>query len=304
MDEHGELQPSGVPDAVWHYTTASGLLGILKDDCIWASSINFLNDATENRKAKQLLRDSVSKRIDSASEADYNKIVEMLKQSEKNGRQITHEDYNEQLRKLLSSKVWDQSEDNVFVTCFSKKKDSLSQWRAYTAVGGSYAIGFETKSLMKLYAYPDGKQGHDFVRRRFSSVEYYSPDVHDSVFDSIAQALIVQSLQGPNGGETWIDILLGDTSPFFKDEAFREEEEWRLVCSGNISYVGLQFRPGRSHLVPYIAVSLVDIPDAIKAIIVGPGPNVDLDVRAIRDLVDARCMNMEVTKSKIPFRNW
>jgi hypothetical protein len=96
--------------------------------------------------------------------------------------------------------------------------------------------------------------------------------------------------------------LFSSESTFFKDSAFEEEHEWRLVCSGNIDYMGVKFRPGRSHLVPYITLPLEDVP--IKEIIVGPGPSRDLDERALRNLIDARHYDFRVTRSDVPFRNW
>ena len=34
-------------DSLWHYTSLSGFLGILKDQEIWVTDIRFLNDASE-----------------------------------------------------------------------------------------------------------------------------------------------------------------------------------------------------------------------------------------------------------------
>jgi hypothetical protein len=38
-----------IPEILWHYTSSSGLLGILDKLKIWASDLRFLNDATEDR---------------------------------------------------------------------------------------------------------------------------------------------------------------------------------------------------------------------------------------------------------------
>src|SRR5687767_5789612 len=35
------------PESLWHYTSLSGLLAILKDQNIWATDIRYLNDSSE-----------------------------------------------------------------------------------------------------------------------------------------------------------------------------------------------------------------------------------------------------------------
>jgi hypothetical protein len=306
-EDEGVAEASNAQDIVWHYTTGKGLLGILESNSIWASNINLLNDATENIRAKQLIRDNVRKRIKltgKTAKADYEAIINMMGKDVALKLALPQKEYKKRLRELLSQSVWSQFENNIFVACFSQRKDSLSQWRAYTTVGGSYAVGFKKSSLMKLHANPAGKQGKDFVRRQFRGVEYYSKKKHDDVFDSFAQTLILQWLLDDTEPEFWMSILIGDTAPFFKDQAFAEEREWRLVCSVNLDYSGLALRVGRSHLIPYIEVKLPEGLSSIQEIKVGPGPSVKLDILALESFRDAKHLSFGVTKSRIPFRNW
>jgi hypothetical protein len=177
--------------------------------------------------------------------------------------------------------------------------------RAYTGVGGSYAIGFSREQLTKLTAYPtQDKMSKSFIRTHFVKLEYYNAKLHDSVFDSLGDALITQSLRQPPDIEFWIQTLVKDSAPKFKDTSFEEEHEWRLICRGNLDYMGVKFRPGRSHLVPYIEVSLANLSGVIKEIMVGPGPNKDLDVLALETMVKSQHQQFKVSSSKTPFRNW
>jgi Protein of unknown function (DUF2971) len=217
----------------------------------------------------------------------------------------TQAKHHEHLVNVLLSPAWSTSADNVFIACFSQTKDSLSQWRAYTGVGGSYAIGFSREQLTKLTAYPtQDKMSKSFIRTHFVKLEYYNAKLHDSVFDSLGDALITQSLRQPPDIEFWIQTLVKDSAPKFKDTSFEEEHEWRLICRGNLDYMGVKFRPGRSHLVPYIEVSLANLSGVIKEIMVGPGPNKDLDVLALETMVKSQHQQFKVSSSKTPFRNW
>jgi hypothetical protein len=63
-------------------------------------------------------------------------------------------------------------------------------------------------------------------------------------------------------------------------------------------------RPGstsRTNLIPYITVPLADTP--IQEIMVGPGPNSELDGQALKTLTDATHHAFRLTTSRIPFRN-
>jgi len=48
-------------ETLFHYTTAAGLLGILKNGNIWASDLRFLNDAQESVYARDMIIDAIEK---------------------------------------------------------------------------------------------------------------------------------------------------------------------------------------------------------------------------------------------------
>jgi hypothetical protein len=48
-----------IPQRLYHYTSQSGLLGILSAKTLWATRIQYLNDSTEFAYALGLLKNSV-----------------------------------------------------------------------------------------------------------------------------------------------------------------------------------------------------------------------------------------------------
>src|SRR5690349_17642809 len=60
-EERGLLKipqpPSFASGTLWHYTTAAGLLAILKSDRLWASSAAMLNDSSEIEYGISLLQE-------------------------------------------------------------------------------------------------------------------------------------------------------------------------------------------------------------------------------------------------------
>jgi hypothetical protein len=104
---------------VYHYTSADGITGIIDKHEIWMSNTAFMNDTTELnmlQNAKAIFKDS-----DFVNDAVKHEWHEMLKRQRFNENRQT--DY--------------------YMASFSRKKDSLEQWRAY----GNFCVGFDARKL-------------------------------------------------------------------------------------------------------------------------------------------------------------
>jgi hypothetical protein len=274
------------PATVWHYTTAAGLLGILEDKCIWATNIEFLNDASENMRMWELVAKRIQERISPSKDSKALRELqdELVRRQEHMGR--------------------------VFVSCFSAERDSLSQWRAYSA-GSGYSIGFSYDALAEFCVIKSSAKENftrDISDRRFSRVKYISEE-DTSLLDDFIDNLLNLADPALKHIESFPHYVLRNNSPFVKDSAFRSENEWRFSSSFGALQSNLKdeikYRPGRSHLVPYLAVSLRSMaPGYIKEILVGPGPSRDLDVVALKDFKEVRELKIDINPSVIPFRNW
>jgi DUF2971 family protein len=126
-------------DYLYHYTTPEGLMGIVKNQELWATSVFFLNDIAEFKHGIELGRDHL--------EALFNN-------TEKTKEHDTHS-----LQSAIEGiKVFQHSKDTTIYVCsFSEEPDDLSQWRAYCPMGG-FAIGFPKERLWKLA----GHRGYSF----------------------------------------------------------------------------------------------------------------------------------------------
>jgi hypothetical protein len=102
------------PNIVYHYTNSPGLLGIVQSRAIWATSIEYLNDAKEFSYARDLAED-VIRQLPEQGESEV----------------------SSHLRRCLLEGIREPRANKVFVTSFSKFGDRLSQWRGYGAqIGG------------------------------------------------------------------------------------------------------------------------------------------------------------------------
>jgi|WetSurMetagenome_2_1015567.scaffolds.fasta_scaffold202366_1 hypothetical protein len=104
---------------------------------------------------------------------------------------------------------------------------------------------------------------------------------------------------------------------FMKHPAFRAEREWRIAKIFGPGSTTVSFRPGKSSLIPYIEIPLPIVnesgPSLIRRIIVGPSPEIESAVAAVKMLLTSKGYKVrssmdddgiEVVPSKIPYRDW
>jgi hypothetical protein len=106
---------SDLPDTVFHYTTAAGLLGILRDSVLWATDLRFLNDAQEAVFARDLflpaLRDISNPAASSEHPFHHNP----------EGFGAAFEQYKHHVEQVLGSDLF-----SIYVACFCESGDLLS----------------------------------------------------------------------------------------------------------------------------------------------------------------------------------
>jgi hypothetical protein len=102
-------------DTLFHYTTAAGLLGILKSSAFWATDLRFLNDAQEAVYARELFVEAVRNTDNPALQAGH----PLHDMAQSFGQEFAA--YKELVaNKLLSPDF------PVYVTCFCESSDLLS----------------------------------------------------------------------------------------------------------------------------------------------------------------------------------
>jgi len=117
--------PAGRP-GFFHYTTYSGLLGILNTEKLWATNIDYLNDYTEFVNALDIAKSQIMLRINSKSCSRQTTLLEDLMQGVDSIRSL-----------------------NIFVASFAEQGDLLSLWRSY-AGGSGVSIAFRYDELREI----------------------------------------------------------------------------------------------------------------------------------------------------------
>jgi Protein of unknown function (DUF2971) len=308
-------ETTSVNDVIYHYTTAAGILGILENSCIWATHTSFLNDTDEQRISFRLFRevlDSVA--IDKGLSEDIRKFAKTVLQYFDSTTQIEADS--------LTSQIGMQPRA-FFVTCFSRRRDDLAQWRAYTGMGPRFSIGFRKSAFTELERVHDARLANVWydnkivsqgIRSRFLQVaatwlpKLIGSDIHTKRIEDLHPPLVYDLSHA----------MFAGIAPLTKHEKFQAEEECRLYLpavhrNGEKNTLPFVFRTGVRTLVPYLAVPFADIESAIESITVGPTPHMNEAVAATKLLVASFRKDGSryfpgrhpiVEPSEVPYRDW
>lgn len=282
---------------LYHYTTFAGLKGILETRSLWATDFRYVNDAKEFRHAVDVALSRIQeakKRVDTYEGGALDKLAYMLDEGET---------------------------PNVYVFSLTEKKDDLSQWRGYS-MGSGVAVQFEAAGLETAAA-----------RSSFQMLPcIYEYDEQVALMDEFIEKslAVMRRIHEPRPTDPATMLRLGaysEISPAFsqlavrfKDRAFRDEAEWRLVWQAPESHpqTGLKVRVAQSLLVPYFdlpiggALSPPDPSYGNRAVyktpifrcIVGPNQNPYLAKEGIRAAFASNSVYLyAVENSPIPLRN-
>ncbi|WEK03899.1 MAG: hypothetical protein P0Y65_17150 [Candidatus Devosia phytovorans] len=276
---------------LYHYTSLSGLKGIVEENGFWASDNRFLNDTEENLEGLRLARDTLGHASRRSRISGFASILEGV------------------LEKLSSPQ-----EFGNFVACFSTSRDDLGQWRGYAAGGlclvlakpgdGEVPVFFGPEQMPYKAIY-DGRQKRVLllsIIRRFE-LQYgldvvamgdRMPRAHDGHYVDYLSEAIAAGILG------------------FKHEAFKQEAEVRIVLShrqADLYDGGLRFRIGPTGIIPYLRTGDHNgskkhggrLP--LKEVVVGPSPRQTLTAHSVETFLRYKGYSAtKVTLSGVPYR--
>lgn len=265
----------------YHYTDANGLIGIINSGRLWATDIRFLNDPSEGVFFPE-------------------RLLQIMEKSQMHNNDLI----NKIISGIRTSMEHPRSSHSTFCISLSRKGDQLSQWRGYGDFGKGYSIGFNIEENT-----PDIQLAHHYEI-------VYGSDGLQGIADDLIDIFSLSS-------EKWGNILYDEwastihfLAKSFKDGAYLEENESRLVCIYDHDRKdilenerSLKFRSRNGEIIPFLETSLYleskerekSLP--IKEIIVGPGVDFERSYVAINSILKLNnYTDVEIVKSKIPFR--
>lgn len=285
LEKFNQLKVTNLnPMLIYHYTCPSALLNIFTKDQLWFTDRTFLNDKSEGINALDILIEVIpTTRID---EGLKSYILEKCSLSRQN---------------ILSEQM------KFYVLSFSVDKDNLNLWNYYSKNNRllGYNICFEIIELVNAYKhyYSDRKA----VEPIHGKVLYVKSDKCDLV------KYMVEALYDLRDN-TSIDVL-GDliikkivfSGCLFKDEAFMNEQEYRVVLPWNpmweietTNMPKIEFREKDGYFIPYFPIK-VDVGRCAKCVTVSPTVDYELAKASLINLL-RKTPHIEIVPSSIPVR--
>ncbi len=208
---------NNAPYIVYHYCSLESFLSIMSNKTIRLTNISKSNDRAEIQYCFDVFEKTLK---DSCIEFSKKYVDNDNEEIKKHFSDI---DYDSLVAKAVVN-------DSLiyYVACFSAEPDLLSQWRGYANDGKGVAIGFYSKNFMDAQYLKNVKYNkitydmhtvkmelHDYIIRKLKRVHENvdvsaSPFSYDTAINDIISRMVYNAI-------------------FYKNPAFSEENEWRLV---------------------------------------------------------------------------
>jgi hypothetical protein len=318
--------------ALYHYTTASGLEGIIKSQQLRATNISFLNDDEEhigffNRRLPHLLREAATAAVAEVSLDGEGKEKIRVR----GGAKAAVEELTSGFAKSITETSLKLNIPYVASFCApiaGKPPDDglLSQWRGYGHDGG-YAIVFDSVGLNELLL--EEAKRFRYVFAIWSDVEYYNRDTQAKAIHP--ETLEYEEKVKAAANKFMLTHTPEDLQPLFepiialsclhKHAGFSEEAEVRIVALLPTPELAaemkldndiripkpVEFACRDGVAIPYITLfgensngEKARLP--ITKVIVGPHPERDRRRRAVEMLLAKHEISADVVVSDIPYR--
>lgn len=277
-----------VPDHLYHYTDAAGLIGMLKYGKIWATEYRFLNDKSELTHTEDLTQSVIGKAILSVKTAASRIFCERL---------IKNPSFS--------------NEYPAFVFSLSEDRDSLSQWRGYARDGQGFTIGLSGPKLLDFSTSDDDalfsirKVVYDHIKQE-QLLDRVISDAIKGIEEECGAAKVISRTNRKivNSYVEQFKMIVLAHSTYNKHRSFDSEREWRIVSLAEAAIDNdAKVRSRGLELVPYIELKISsDGKLPISSIGIGPGFTNSNQVAAVKYLAQECGYDIDVYAADSPYR--
>lgn len=333
------------PAPLYHYTTGQGMLGLLQGARLWATNAHFLNDPSEIQYGTKLVQEELEgasrqhkedlKKVDSGIEGFWDRWIAKIFVASYRVPEI--EKWSKEALRVF------EAQGEPYITCFCPNGDLLSQWRGYGSAGCGYAVGFDGAKLAHFTL--DGAAGSAVLRRVIYNEDDQRKIVHSwvkAIYSGeldlrreIAErfrelrvgkplAYLLASGKTPeakqfrdhvadrvaelNRGMEHFTRFLAECLVCFKNPAYHEEAEWRLITFvkiGAATTAQMDFRARQDWVIPYVKLAAAGDPARLPVTHIVCGPILEAAPTAKSVSMLAQKLGygeVSVKRSTIPYR--
>lgn len=233
-----ENSPNGNKKKLYHYTNASGLIGVLSTDSLWATDFRFLNDSSELNYGFKLYTSLLKEKLNDETDPFISELIS----------------------RCMKHQLPFGAFINCYITCFCEDGDLLSQWREYASSGGGFAIEFDSDKFFLTEAYLRSSQ-RPYLLLRVIYDETEQRKILADIIDSVITLLKKQGIKHSSDTRIadacgFLNNVILDYLLIFKHPSFSVEKEWRLVTFLNSNNTEkINFRNGKYGLTPYTVIT-------------------------------------------------
>lgn len=266
-----------IKEDLWHYTDGPGLLGIVQNQCLWASSVRFLNDSSEYLYGFDIF----SSLIDLATASRY-----------------IHP-YQKRYLEWVRDQVRDVESSDLYIASASLAVDSLSQWSIY---GGQSPHAVVLRPGEKMTIRGDRDRIPDEVTHApvWRKVLYQSSD-QEKLLSLVVSFLCCLAPQDEEYNCTPRSMMIIDAVREYilgcKDPAYASEQEARIIVRP-VAGESVFFRSGAYGVTPYVKLhgnrvggslrtTEKSLPLSTEKIVTGPFEHTETSAHGIRALLKA-----------------
>lgn len=283
-----------LPESIYHYTSPSGLQGIIASNSLWFTHYKFLNDRGEKYYAFSIFKECLLEQKENLNKNFYNAVLNLICEGEN-----------------FSQKIFYQKARNLpdyFIASFSLNSDSLNMWNYYTKEKNKtgYSVEYNLKELEaslvnKSYnAYKVNYEKEILVDKINFYIRCFNKGWDDNRSKEFLHCLCVLLIE-----------VIDAESLQNKHKAFSSEEEFRIVFKVQ-DYNRekfkcdklMKFRELNGIMVPFLDIGYDK--QCVKGVKISPTQQDELIKEGLRMVFDnngyENIPNEKITMSDIPLR--
>lgn len=307
---------------LWHYTSADGLLGIIRNEQkehrklhFWFTRSDCLNDTSEGTHILFLFRKICSELLQ--DNVITQSFYEVIKGTEISNHQFVnfpipaHEDFTHE-------SIMDCVPCHAYICSFSLKEDSLDMWRYYSKGNGGYGLKCYSLLFDKYKAYEHSNYQEDAV---FSLIRSYRVIYKDSEKCQILKNIILDTFSAYENSDKseseknkeakgFIQYTMKIFQFQFKHECYSSEQEYRFVFYLPYSkpvhlenkMPKVKFRTQNGMPIPYIDLTVENGYSYLKEVLISPFIENESVLATTSDYLTECGFNCTTRKSELPVR--
>ncbi len=301
-------------ERIYHYTSASGLYGIIKNSKIRFTDCQFVNDKSEYTHIIIPLQnafDEIKKDLHNDFKNDVKTILFHLENHDFETNDISIDQIN--------PLTFGETRKRNYVFCASTEPDLLGLWNYYVKSGNyqGYNLGFNINKFLDCFSIIKNRD----VNVYYGKVVYNNRKKIDILKDLLSKAnMEFENKKREKANEEYETIrqeiinnlleYIQDYRLFFKDEAFTNEKEFRFIIKMPFHYKRIKIDPLEMNyevrngiITPYCELP-ISKDKTIELITLSPMMESELAILGVRRFLEHNEFNftIDIRQSRIPIR--